>query len=224
MNEINTIEYVPKNTNKVIIYVHGLGSDKTFINRFYKQLNDNNIGVIAYDQPCHGDDMQDFINFSLNKCIDYLNKVINYTKEKYNCNIYLFGSSFGGFVILNKLLQRNINKTFLMCPAVNFWDIVKYKTGIDDGYFEKHEYLPMYNNIKIYKHNYLEFKIANEYIKKNKFSNVFVIHGKNDKTVKYSDIVNFCNKSKLKLQIIENGEHELYGYEEEIIRFILENI
>ena len=34
----------------------------------------------------------------------------------------------------------------------------------------------------------------------------------------------FCKKNNLKLTTIEGGKHELYGYDEEIINFMLENI
>ena len=45
-----------------------------------------------------------------------------------------------------------------------------------------------------------------------------------DKTVLYDDISNFCKKNNLKLVTIEDGKHELYDYDEEIIKFLLDNI
>ena len=44
-----------------------------------------------------------------------------------------------------------------MCPAINFCKIMELKTGISIDYFDTNEYMPLYNNIKIYKDAYLEF-------------------------------------------------------------------
>ena len=91
----------PKN-KKVIIYVHGLGGNKNWITRFYKDLLNNGYDTYSIDLISHGEDGNDFKKFNLSNCISYLKDTINYIKEKNkDSEIYLFGSSYGGFVILN---------------------------------------------------------------------------------------------------------------------------
>ena len=148
----------PKN-KKVIIYVHGLGGNKNWITRFYKDLLNNGYDTYSIDLISHGEDGNDFKKFNLSNCISYLKDTINYIKEKNkDSEIYLFGSSYGGFVILNayKEIIDDVDKIYLMCPAINFCEIMEIKTGnLNIEYFDDNEYLPLYNNIKIYKDAYL---------------------------------------------------------------------
>lgn len=218
--KINIIENIPiDDLEKTVIYCHGLGSNKNLVNRFSKDLLNNNIGVVSFDFPGHGDDKTDFSLFNLSLCIEYLEEVIKYTKDKYNVPICLFGSSFGGYVILNKLIRgdKDIDKIILMCPAINFCEIMELKSGITDDYFDTNEFMPLYNNIKIYKDAYLEFKNGDEKIRKAKFRDISIIQGMLDKTVSYEIIKDFCLRNNLELITIEKGKHELYDYDEKIV-------
>lgn len=225
-NKINTFMAVDDSVDRIVIYCHGLGANKIWATRFYDYLLTNKIGIISFDFPGHGEDKTDFVYFNLSLCISYLEEMIDYVKIKYNVPIYLFGSSFGGFVILNKLIKTDINikKAMLMCPAINFCEIIERKLRISLDYFNTNEFVPLYNNIKIYKDAYLEFKNGNNAVKNYEFQNVSIIQGTLDRTVLYDDISKFCKKNNLKLTTIEGGKHELYGYDEEIINFMLENI
>lgn len=224
---INILSAIPEDNIKgIIIYCHGLGSSKEMISRFYNRLLVSNLGIYSFDFPGHGKDNTDFSKFNLKLCISYLNKVIGYVKEKYNVPIYLFGSSFGGFVILNRLIIKDddIKKTILMCPAINFSEIMKNKTKIPNNYFNTNKYLPLYNNIKIYKEAYIEFENAESIVKDFNFNNISIIQGTLDKTVDYLKIKEFCIKNNLNLETIIDGKHELYGYDDKIIDFLILNI
>ena len=226
-NKINTFSAIPEdNMDKVIIYCHGLGSNKTWATRFYDKLLDNNIGIISSDFPGHGNDLMDFSSFNLSLCIKYLDEIIEYTKNKYKVPIYLFGCSFGGFVILNKLMQNDINieRTMLLCPAINFSQIIDQKLGISLDYFKNNTSVFLYSNIKIYKNAYIEFKEGEAKIKKSKFHNLSIIHGTADKIVPYEKIKDFCNENSIKLVTIKDGGHELYNHDDKIIDFLLESI
>lgn len=225
--KINILENVPiDKLERIVIYCYGLGSNKNLVNRFSKALLNNNVGVISFDFPGHGDDKTDFSLFNLSLCIEYLKEVIKSTKDKYNVPICLFGSSFGGYVILSRLIRCNkdIDKTILMCPAINFCEIMELKTGISINYFDDNEFMPLYNNIKIYKDTYLEFKNDGKEIRQAKFRNVSIIQGMMDKTVSYDDIKEFCLRNKLELITIENGKHELYDYDKEIIDLLIGDV
>ena len=176
MNKIYTSYYIPKELEKIIIYCHGLGSNKEMSQRFSDKLVKNNIGLIAFDFPGHGEDNTDFKDFNLDLCIDYLNRVITSIKNEYDVPIYLFGSSFGGFVILNRLINKSsdISKTFLMCPAINFSQIMERKTGLSLDYFKDNLYKDLYNNIKIYRDSYIGFKEGDKRVKEYNYKDILL--------------------------------------------------
>ena len=106
----------PKSEN-IILYIHGLGSNKNWITRFYNNLLANNYIVYSLDLPGHGEDKTPFESFDLTICTEYIKEAIKYIKVHHeNCNISLFGSSYGGFVILNahNEIKKDINKIYLM--------------------------------------------------------------------------------------------------------------
>ncbi len=195
-NKIHTFSAIPKeNIKKMVIYCHGLGSNKNWASRFYKELINHNIGIIAFDFPGHGEDTTDFSEFALSLCINYLNDIIKYVKTDYNVPICLFGCSFGGFVILNKLIENNddIYKTILMCPAINFCEIVEQKLNVSFEYYKSNLYMPLYNNIKIYQKAYVEFKDGDARIQNSAFQNIAIIQGSMDKTVLCDNIKKFIS-------------------------------
>ena len=225
-NNIHMFKAIGNNKNKkAILYVHGLGANKNWITRFYRQLLDNKIDVYSIDLVSHGNDTTSFEKFNVTNCVQYITDTLDYLKDNYE-EVYLFGSSYGGFVILNAYNEviNNVDSIYLMCPAINFCEIMEEKVGgLNIDYYNNRDYLSLYNNIKIYKNAYKEFKSGDEFIKRNKFKKVFIIQGDNDTTVNVNNIVKFCNDNKLKYKIINNGKHELYGYDSEIIEFILNN-
>jgi len=215
------------NNKDIILYVHGLGSNKNWITRFYNKLLDNNYNVYSLDLIGHGEDNTSFEKFNLSNCIQYVKETIEYIKNTHkNCNIYLFGCSYGGFVLLNGYNEiiNNINKIYLMCPAINFCEIMEKKLeNLNIDYFNNNDFLPLYNTIKIYKKAYEEFKAGDSFINNNKFNDVFIIQGDIDKTVLVDNIIDFSNKNNLVYEIIKGGKHELYGFDDNIIEFILNN-
>ena len=87
-NRINILENIPANKlERIVIYCHELGSNKNLVNRFSKDLLNNDVGVVSFDFPGHGNDKTDFSLFTLRLCMEYLEKVIKYTKDKYNVPI-----------------------------------------------------------------------------------------------------------------------------------------
>lgn len=215
------------NNKDIILYVHGLGSNKNWVTRFYNKLLDNNYNVYSLDLIGHGQDNTSFENFNLSNCIQYVKETIEYIKTVHeNCNIYLLGCSYGGFVLLNAYndIINNINKIYLMCPAINFCEIMEKKVGnLDIDYFNNNDFISLYKNIKVFRGAYEEFKNGDKFIKNTKFNNVFIIQGDADTTVLVNDIKDFSNKNNLLCKIIKGGKHELYGFDNDVVEFILNN-
>lgn len=228
LNNINMFNAMPNNNpDKIIIYCHGLGANRCWATRYYKELLENNIGIIAFDLPGHGKDKTPFTKFTLELCLSYLEQVISYAKNTYQSKLYLLGSSYGGFVLLNKLMIQNkdIEKTFLISPAINFCEIIERKAGINiNEYLKTTNHINIFYDIDIYKEPYNKMKKQEQLIKHFHFNNISIIHGKKDRTVLLKDVETFSTNNNLKLKIVEEGKHELHGHEREIVDFILENI
>ena len=129
-NNIHMFKAIGNNKNeKAILYVHGLGANKNWITRFYRQLLDNNIDVYSIDLVSHGNDITSFEKFNVTNCVQYINDALNYLKDNYN-KVYLFGSSYGGVVILNAYneVMNYVDNIYLMCHAINFCEIYGRKS------------------------------------------------------------------------------------------------
>ena len=217
-NKINCYESIPKKMKSIVIYCHGFGESKDRIKQHSEILNSNNIGILSFDFPCHGDDKSDNVQFNLNNSIKYLNEVIKYSR-KFNVPISLMGSSFGGYIILSRIniVDERIDKVFLKIPAVNFYECTKRKLKIDLDYFDSHEYYEFLNGRRMYKDALIEFmknNLMNKFDKHN--SDIYIIHGDKDNTVLLKDVECFCNKNNIKLKIFEGAEHGMKDYLEEI--------
>ena len=225
---IHLFEAMPDDLRCVVIYCHGMGSHKYWASRFYQDLLFHHVGVVSFDLPGHGNDVTDFHDFSLDLCLSYLEKVIHYVQDQYQVPIYLFGSSYGGFVLLNELIASHfhINGTVLMCPAVNFLDIIERKGGmLLSDYFKEHDFVPLIGeDIGFYKVHYDSFLLGQKRIQSSCFHNVSIISGDCDRTVLCDDLKSFCDKNGLRLEVVLGGKHELYGHEKEIVRLILDII
>lgn len=123
--KIPCISEIPEDSEKIVIVIHGMCSSKESANATYLMdfLPERGIGVIAYDQPGHGDEDAASEELRVGNCIDSLRSVENYIKEEYpDAEICYFGSSFGGY-ILGLYLARRLNsgnKAFMRCAAVIF--------------------------------------------------------------------------------------------------------
>ena len=102
-NRIHLFSAMDPKNKKIIIYIHGLGGNKNWITRFYKDLLDNGYNCYSLDLTSNGEDGNDFKKFNLNNCISYLKDTINYIKDKHkDSEIYLFGSA--DFELSNPLI------------------------------------------------------------------------------------------------------------------------
>ena len=205
-NKIYINEYIPSIVNKILVFSHGLGGSKENVERYIKILNDNNIGVISYDGPCQGEDKTPNNKYFFKQCIAYLDRVVEYTKIKYNKELYLVGTSYGGFIVLSYLLNNNY-KSILINPAINMYDILKSTFPYD-----------------LYEESINNIKDKQELISKHKYNNISIIQGNNDSIVNYKDVEEFCNRNNLLLNIIDGGEHELFNYVDKVSDYIVRGI
>ena len=98
------------------------------------------------------------------------------------------------------------------------------KSNVSLEYYHSNLYMPLYNQIKIYKKAYMEFKHGDIQIENSDFQNIAIIQGTLDKTVLCDEIKKFCKNKNIKLKIINGGKHELYDFDQDIIKFLFKQL
>lgn len=225
-NQIYSLLSIPNDLRKIVIYCHGFGESKDRIQEHAHLLNQNNIGIIGFDFPCHGEDKNSDHYYNLNNSLSYLKQVIDYAK-KYGVPISLMGSSFGGYIILSLINKTNeyFDKVFLKFPAVNFYECTKTKLKIELNYSDNHEYYEFLNGRRMFKDAFIQFMNDNLMDNFDKHGNdIYIIHGDKDNTVLLSDIECFCLKNNIKLDIIKGAGHGMTNHLEivnqKLIRYL----
>ena len=226
-NDINCFKAIPDDMKQIIIYCHNLGSDSMWALRFCEELYNKKVGIISFDLPGHGLDSTDFKKFNLTLCLNYLNIVINYVKRMYpNVKINLLGSSFGSYIILNRLNIEKYNSVLLMSPCVKIIDYLKTEHNLSLDYYNNHEYKLLYGKVKLYKETYLDF-LNNDVFDNKKIirnNDIFVIHGEDDRVINISIIEEFCKNLNIPLKKVENAPHEFYSFLNQVNKFVFDKI
>ena len=215
-NKIYCLTNFFDNMNEIVIYCHGFGESKDRIIQHSKILNENNLGIISFDFPCHGEDTTDFKDITYDLVISYIDEIIKYIKEQYSeIPISIIGSSFGGYMVLNYINDKKylFDKVFLKYPAVNFYECTKRKLNIDDNYFDDNEFYELPSGYRLYNKFYFDSKEHDIMKKFNKYNNnIYIIHGNMDKTVLLEDVKLFAEKNDIKLNIIDGASHGMKEY------------
>lgn len=115
--------WIPKNTEKVLIAIHGFAGDKEsgMIHALAEEMLKYNTLTIAFDLPGHGTSKVDGDSLTLNNCLSDIKTVETIYKEQYpNAKIDYFATSFGAYLLLLSLVkeERKIDKIVLRCPAI----------------------------------------------------------------------------------------------------------
>ena len=205
--------YTLDNMNKIVLYCHGFGESKESVEKHVDILNKNNIGVISFDFPSHGEEKIDYQKLDCTNSLKYVDMVYNYLKDNYDIPICLMGSSYGGYISLGYInyYHKKFDKVFLKYPAVNFYENLENKMNFREDYFDNHDYfLHEITGYKLYKECFFDYKNHDIRINFNKFdNNIFIIHGSLDNTVYLDDVKSFANKYNIKLYVVDGGHHGL---------------
>ena len=211
-DKIHALTCFLPNMDSIILYCHGFGESKECILRHSEILNDNNIGIIGFDFPSHGEEDINYHILDYDNCLEYVNIVYNYIVNKYsNIPVYLMGASFGGYMALSFINELNLDtKVFLTYPAVNFYENLINKMNLDLSYFNNNDSFYFekvgYTLYKDCFESFYKHDIRNTF---NNKSDVYILHGSIDHTVLLKDVELFCKKYNIKLKIIENEKHGL---------------
>lgn len=223
-HSISCVSIMDDNVDKILLYVHGFLADKKWLYRYKDLFYIYHIGLIAFDLPHHGEDSSNN-ELSISECVKYLNEMINYIKDTYHKDIYLLGSSFGTFVILNRLLSKedDIKHVFFNSPATDLAASFNRKLSIEE-YFINHDVFILQDKLSITKMFYKEIKDDYELIKFHSYNNITIMQGFIDRTTLYSETEEFAVKNKLELIRFNEGKHELFHFDDDMVKIIGEHI
>ncbi|WP_291873626.1 alpha/beta hydrolase [Leptospira sp.] len=107
--------------SKVIILVHGGGSDRREVTRYIPFYLSLGMDVISFDLSCHGEAPCHFpgLSFGIRESRDVLS-VLVYVKQHYK-EIYMFGSSVGGSsVLINLPIISEVKAIIVENPMISF--------------------------------------------------------------------------------------------------------
>ena len=207
-----------RNIKNVVLSVHGFGGNKD--NNASKKLAEDlenkyeDIAVITFDWPCHGKDVRQ--KLSLEDCDNYLSIMLDYIKKEMGVdNIFLQGTSFGGYLVLKYITEHNnpFKKIVLRSPAINMAEVLTKKIltptqlvelekgkTVDAGFDKK---------IKITKEFIQELK-DNDILKREFFDyadDILILHGDEDELIDFSLDEQFCDNNVIEFIPIIGADH-----------------
>ena len=119
----------PKSIRRAVLFGHGFGGhkDNRAAERFasYAIGKHDDLAVIVFNWPCHGDDMRRRLDLA--GCDHYLELVIRDARERLHADrIDAYATSFGGYLFLRHIaLHGNpFTATVLRCPAVDMYRVL----------------------------------------------------------------------------------------------------
>lgn len=229
-----------KHIDSIVIFCHGFSGNKdnnmaeTVAKRIQKRHND--IALLIFDWPCHGDDACNKLRLS--NCSVYLSNVIEYVKTRIHTDkIYVSATSFGGYLTL-KYIAENGNpfiRVAFRCLAVNMYDTLTRNilTDEDLNTIRKGKQISVGFDRKV--------KIDNDFLNDLKEHDItlldyssysgdlMIVHGTNDEIVSYDVVREFAEKNGITLHTVEVADHRFTNPKKmdeaitAIISFLFEN-
>lgn len=131
INNLHSNLYLPNNSTpkEIVVGIHGFSGDKesSVLIKLSKHLNENNIALVTFDLPCHGEN--DNSNpLILQDCFDSIRNIFDFVKNNFkNIPISTFATSFGGYLLLNHLSknEEKLNKVILRAPAIHMSEVLE---------------------------------------------------------------------------------------------------
>ena len=188
----------------VVIYIHGKYGTAEEAEHYKKIFNEADIIGFEYTSEYPWDFQKEFSNF-----IDNI-----YTKYK---KISIIANSIGAYFIMISLSNKDIEKAFFISPIVDMekliTDMMFLENITEEELYKKKKIKTSFGETVSW--DYLTFARKNP-IEWN--IPTYILYGKKDNMTSYEIILNFTNKSKANLTVMENGEH--WFHTEEQMKFL----
>lgn len=212
--DISCMEWPCEQERAVLVCLHGFAGDKysSVIQALAEALVSKSIRVITFDWPGHGKSPVDGSSLTIENCLLDLETVIQEIQPT-DGPIYLFATSFGGFVGLNYLAIHPsvFSKVVLRSPALNmpktFHDFLtdeEIHVLEDGGTVNKGFDRPLLLGKSFIEDLYEHRILPDEYPA---LVPGLLIQGDMDDVVDPLDSVRFAEKNGLRLHMIEGADH-----------------
>lgn len=171
----------------MVIYIHGFGGSgqgnkaKEFRN-YFKSLN---IGFIAPSLP-----------YNPELAITTLDELIDSYKE----DVYLIGSSLGGFYSIYLSQKKSVKKVVLINPSVTPWDTLQRAKGLAPNFYDESTFAWCESHLETLK-KYIVDKID--------INKVFLLIQNGDELLDYTQAVDKLKNAKIVIE--EGGNHAFEG-------------
>ena len=223
-------ESIPKDTNTIIIAMHGFCGDKesSCIEELEKKALNLNIGLIKFDWAGHGESEATGDQLTIKNCMADIDSIVEHVKESFpKAKLAAFSTSFGGYLTLLYLYnhRETFNQIILRSPAINMYKVltsniltkeelsrIKEAGSVEFGFERK---LKITNNFLID----LKDNDVNKLYEDISLPMVSIIHGTDDNLVPFMDSKLFAEKHTCKLYPVIGADHR-YKKEGEIEKVV----
>lgn len=211
-----------KDVRKVLLVCHGFYSNRhsSSTMKVAQQLEETDTAVVCFDWPGHGDNKD---RLTIKNCVDTLHAVGNWICGEFpNAEFFLYGSSFGGYMVLLYLSNQfelhpdRIGKyVFLKSPAVRMDRILaKHLLRSNMEEFRENGYIIKEgaNGMKIPFEFYEELQdniLSSEKIQALD-KHIVAFHGDHDRVAPLADVENL-NCSNIEIVRLEGAPHSFRG-------------
>ena len=188
----------------VVIYIHGKYGTAKEAEHYKKIFNEADIIGFEYTSEYPWDFQKEFSKF------------FDDISEKYK-KISIIANSIGAYFTMISLFNKNIEKAFFISPIVDMEkliiDMMLSENITEEELYKKKEIKTSFGETLSWKYltfvreNSIEWNIP-----------TYILYGKKDNMTSYEIILNFTNKSKANLTVMENGEH--WFHTEEQMKFL----
>lgn len=204
---------IGKIEKEMVVCLHGFCGDKdsSYINEIAKN---ERLSYFCFDFVEHGASVATK-SFSLKNCMNDLESVIAYLKDKGTEKFNFVATSFGAYVLVNFLLIHediNVNKIVLRAPALDmenvFISLLK-ENNVDMEQYKRDGAIFGYGKKLFVQKDFLD-ELAKYQVKNNssfKFKTL-IIHGDCDKTVPCEDSKTFAALNEnVKIFFVKGADH-----------------
>ena len=216
--QISFDEYRQKNSSLTVIAMHGFAGDRTSrcISKLQKRMQLQNISLITFDWPAHGESEAEGRSLRIKNCLNDLKTVCDYVKENHpEESILAFSTSFGAYITLlfHQIYPRMLKGMILRAPAIRMYRILTEnildsaalgqlnENGVCSFGFER--------QIQIHR-EFLEDLKANdimELYKNSAVDNIDIIQGDKDVTAPVEDSLEFGRITQAEIHLIAGANH-----------------
>ncbi len=227
--------FLPNNTNKLAIVVHGYGADYKEMQQYVKYFVEKNYNILAVENRAHGQSEGKMIGMGWLDRLDIVDWINFMLEKNSNYQIVLFGLSMGASTVCmasGEALPKNVKAIISDCAFDNVFDAFKFV-------FKKRARLPAWpllNIFNLYMKNAYNYDMkeadAKKMLKKCKVPILF-IHGDADDfvpTYMVHKLYESTDERLRELFIVEGAGHALsypiagIKYEKKLNEFLSKHI